>query len=144
MLWESYVNHSEWAGSNESGILTLATDNAKELRLDRLNAGQDLAPIYLYGILIGMPREDIFKIMTSQTAQSLARITKGNLFTEPHRFLDSMKSAIGFLEKDPNLPKTGISLNVFKRMETLTPIDGLEYDGKDIKSFLAFKDSTIK
>jgi len=48
--------------------MTLATDNAKELKLERLNAGSDLAGLYLYGIAIGMEFEDIFKIMTSQTA----------------------------------------------------------------------------
>lgn len=144
LLFNSYLNHREWAGSNESGILTLATDNAKELRLDRLNAGQDLAPVYLYGILIGMPREDIFKIMTSQTAQVLARITKGNLFIEPFRFLDSMKEAIKFLEKEPNLPKTIIALDKLQRIEALTPIEGMTYDGEDLKSLITFKNSSIK
>ena len=144
VLWNTYVNHSEWAGSNESGILTLATDNAKELRLDRLNAGVDLAGLYLYGIIIGMPREEIFRIMTSQTAQALARLTKGNLFTEPHRFLDKLTEAIKFLKGNPNLPKTIIAKDKIERIEKLTPIEGITYDGKNLNTFLTLPGESLR
>jgi hypothetical protein len=38
-----------------SGLLSLATDNAKELKLGKLNAGRELAGLYIYGITIGVP-----------------------------------------------------------------------------------------
>lgn len=100
----TYLNHREWAGSNDSGILTLATDNAKELMLDRLNAGQDLAGLYLYGISIGMPGEDIFKIMTSPTAQVLARLTKDNIFTSEY-LSENISNAIDNIRRiNPRTP----------------------------------------
>ena len=135
ILWKNYLTHKEWAGSNDSGILTLATDNAKELQLERLNAGVDLAGLYLYGISIGMPAKSIFDIMTSQTAQVLSRLTKGNIFDAP-RFLDQLNGALDFLEKEPLIPDTRISKTKLEEIANNNKIDGIKFDGLTLKSLL--------
>jgi len=98
--------------------MTLATDNAKELKLERLNAGSDLAGLYLYGIAIGMEFEDIFKIMTSQTAQVLSRMMKSNIFTDggSTKFASEI---LDTLSKDrKTLTNTNISTAALKLMNT--------------------------
>lgn len=143
-LYERSINHTEWAGSNNSGIMTLATDNAKELKLERLNAGSDLAGLYLYGIAIGMEFEDIFKIMTSQTAQVLSRMMKSNIFTEggSAKFASEI---LDILSKDrKTLTNTNISTAALKLMNTQfnelgLGIQGIEFDGKSLDSLFILK-----
>ena len=38
-----------------SALLSLATDNAKELCLAKLNANAKMAGMYIYGLTIGIP-----------------------------------------------------------------------------------------
>jgi len=49
-----------------SGLLSLATDNAKELALDKLNA-QNTLGMYIYGITIGMDFKTLADIICSNT-----------------------------------------------------------------------------
>jgi len=62
--------------------MTLATDNAKELALSKLNAGPDILGLYLYGVIIGIPFEKLAKILTSGTAQVLREFCEGNIFLD--------------------------------------------------------------
>lgn len=103
-LYERYLNQSEWAGSYISGILTLATDNAKELQLASLNAGKDLAGLYLYGLQIGVPLNDIYETMTSPTAQVLSRIMKSDIFAKSN-LPKQLDRVIKFLKEDVNFKR---------------------------------------
>lgn len=63
-----------------SELLSEATDNAKNLNLSKINATSEMAPLYIFGLTIGMDIEDIYKIMTSKTAQMIDKIRSGNIF----------------------------------------------------------------
>lgn len=101
-----------------SQILSAATDNAKELILDKINAGSKLAKVYLYLITIGMDINDIVKFMTSEAVSYIDNLTESNIFNEsvsisekdaitilrtgriPDRLLKSIYKSIGFRNED--------------------------------------------
>ena len=131
-LYVRYKNQNEWAGSYISGILSLATDNAKELKLDQLNAGRDLAGLYLYGVQIGIPIMDIYKTMTSSTAQVVARIMKTNGFTYDD-IAKNLSAAIKFLQIDRKNSVRISSGEVKSIIEKLNE-NGLTIEGLDTKN----------
>lgn len=63
-----------------SGLLSLATDNAKMLSLDKLNGDTNMLGMYLYGIMIGMDFTDISNILMSKTGFKVAKMLKENAF----------------------------------------------------------------
>jgi hypothetical protein len=65
-----------------SALLSLSTDNAKELVLAKINAGVGTIGMYLYGLSLGMSFDAIYKIMTSPLAFRLAELTKGDVFNK--------------------------------------------------------------
>ena len=85
-----------------SGLLSLATDNAKELKLGRLNAGRNIAGLYLYGITIGIPAEELFRKLTSPTAIVLDRLMKSNILLDDMKF-SSLTSAINYIASGPKI-----------------------------------------
>lgn len=63
-----------------SALLSLATDNAKELKLAKLNAGTNMLGMYIYGISIGMDFKDISKLMMSPAGFIISGMMSGNSF----------------------------------------------------------------
>lgn len=64
-----------------SQVLSAATDNAKELILAKVNAGNKLAKMYLFLITLGFDINDIVKFMTSPAINFIDSITETNVFT---------------------------------------------------------------
>ena len=64
-----------------SQVLSAATDNAKELILAKVNAGNKLAKMYLFLITLGFDINDIVKFMTSPAINFIDAITETNVFT---------------------------------------------------------------
>lgn len=64
-----------------SQVLSAATDNAKELILAKVNAGNKLAKMYLFLITLGFDITDIVKFMTSPAISFIDTITESNIFT---------------------------------------------------------------
>jgi len=54
-------------------MISAATDNAKELILDRINANTDLSKMYMYLITLGFDVKDIVSFMTSPIINLIAR-----------------------------------------------------------------------
>lgn len=81
-----------------SGVMTLATDNAKELKLSKLNAGPETLGMYLYGIIRGMSFNEIADVLTSDTAKVVGDLMKSNVFTKESGL--SFRKVFEFLE-DP-------------------------------------------
>jgi hypothetical protein len=54
-------------------MISAATDNAKELILDRINANTDLSKMYMYLITLGFDVKDIVSFMTSPVINLIAR-----------------------------------------------------------------------
>lgn len=61
-------------------LLSEATDNAKNLNLAKINANENMASLYIYGITIGMDISDIGRIMMSNTARLYSKLSNGNIF----------------------------------------------------------------
>lgn len=79
-----------------SQVLSAATDNAKELILAKVNAGNKLAKMYLFLITLGFDINDIVKFMTSPAISFIDAITDTNIFNQQNISLkDAIKIARG-------------------------------------------------
>lgn len=76
----SNVTNDNDAALTLSALLSLATDNAKELALSKLNAGTKTIGMYIYGISIGMDFKDIAKLLMSPTGNLVTSLLDGNSF----------------------------------------------------------------
>lgn len=85
-----------------SALLSLATDNAKELVLDKINAGQELVSLYVGGISLGMKFTEITDIMISDSMNNISRIMKGNLFNDNNGF-NRFDQVLKYIETGPSL-----------------------------------------
>ena len=83
------VNNDVDSAVNLSALLSLATDNAKELALAKMNAGTGMLGMYIYGMAIGVSFDDIFSILTSPVALEISKLIRGNSFTgDPTMMID--------------------------------------------------------
>lgn len=64
-----------------SQFMSAATDNAKALILDKINAGTKLAKVYLFLITCGYDIKDIVKFMTSPAIEFVDKISNSNIYT---------------------------------------------------------------
>lgn len=87
-----------------SALLSLATDNAKELQLSKLNAGTKTIGMYIYAISIGMDFNDIADILMSPVGEIITNVMEGNQFQD-NRGLFSLDQVFNHFEKGPNLSK---------------------------------------
>lgn len=100
---QDYLLDQEWesdAANEKSAFLSLSTDNAKELALAKLNAGTQTLGMYLYGLSLGVPVDNLFKIMTSPLAFRLVELAKGDIFNG-NSGCGTILKALGYLHKDP-------------------------------------------
>ena len=83
-----------------SGLLSLATDNAKELALDKLNAANMLG-MYIYGITIGVDFKTLSDIICSETGLIINEMMQGNSFLKQKGM--NVQNIFDYLELAPNL-----------------------------------------
>lgn len=83
-----------------SGLLSLATDNAKELALDKLNAANMLG-MYIYGITIGIDFKTLSDIICSETGLIINEMMQGNSFLKQKGM--NVQNIFDYLELAPNL-----------------------------------------
>lgn len=84
-----------------SAILSLSTDNAKELALNKLNCDNNTMGMWLYGLTIGMAPKDIYNIMTSDIAFEIAKLARSNIFIDQDGM--SINRVIKFIENGPQI-----------------------------------------
>ena len=90
-----------------SGLLSLATDNAKELALDKLNAANMLG-MYIYGITIGVDFQTLSDIICSNTGLVINEMMGGNSFLNQKGM--NIQNIFDYLETAPKLvPSTRVS-----------------------------------
>lgn len=65
-----------------SELLSAATDNAKELILAKINAGTNLARMYLHLIMMGFQIGDIVQFMISPAVSLINDLSEANMFDE--------------------------------------------------------------
>lgn len=88
-----------------SALLSLATDNAKELCLAKLNANAKMASMYIYGLSIGIPFEQLGKLLMSDIGNTVASLLKGSLITDELK-LNNIDSVLKYLDNPVSKVKT--------------------------------------
>lgn len=71
-----------------SQLLSAATDNAKELVLDKINCSSNFANIYLFLITLGFNVEDIVAYMTSPAISFIENLVNQNIFSNTYIDVD--------------------------------------------------------
>lgn len=84
-----------------SAILGAAVDNAKDPILGKINGGSTMLPLYIYGVVMGLPFEDLSNCMMSDTARLVNKLLEGNIIQDTTGF-KNISSALEYLEKGPN------------------------------------------
>ena len=84
IVHQEYINSLNPSTSSdlmESQFISAATDNAKELILDKINSGQQTAKCYLYLVTLGFDVKDIVKFMTSPAVSFIESMSQENIFS---------------------------------------------------------------
>ena len=90
-----------------SALLSLATDNAKELALDKLNASNFLG-MYIYGITIGMDFQTLANIISSDTGRIINDLMSSNAFSGERGL--NIQNIFDYIELGPQFtPKEKLS-----------------------------------
>lgn len=84
-----------------SALLSLATDNAKELSLSKLNATTKMIGMYTYGLTIGMRFEDIAKVLMSPVGDIICDMLDGNVFTGKREYRRVNDQVFNYFDKGP-------------------------------------------
>lgn len=122
---------NQFVDLNISALLSAATDNAKELILDKINAGLNLARCYIHLMMMGFNLEDIVEFMISPAVSLVNDISNANMFDE-YLSRVSVNDAIKILKGDFNLDK------FFPGTMTVTKQDEEgQYNSKDKTSLVA-------
>ena len=82
----SKVTQDEDVALTLSALLSLATDNAKELALSKLNAGTKMLGMYVYGLSIGMNFNDVANIMMSPVGNVIKGLLDDDVFSGREAF----------------------------------------------------------
>ena len=86
-----------------SALLSAATDNAKELILEKLNATVELADLYITLLAQGVKFMDIASILTNKAFGIVTRFSKKDIFdSRTNKF--SVENSIDFVLNDKTLP----------------------------------------
>lgn len=83
-----------------SALLSLSTDNAKELALDKLNAGKATISLYIFGLSVGMSFKGITDILMSPTGNLIMEKVGADHFND--NFGQKVLQVVDYYSKLPN------------------------------------------
>lgn len=95
------VTNDNDAALTLSALLSLATDNAKELALSKLNAGTKTLGLYVYGISIGMDFKDLAGIMMSDVGRVINEVLSDDVFSEKDGYGNVGDSLFKYFDEGP-------------------------------------------
>ena len=104
------VNDDTDAALVLSALLSLSTDNAKELQLSKLNATAEMIGMYIYGISIGIDFREIARVLMSETGELIMKLRSSDSFSDTPTFYN-FYSIFDHLEMDPNLQAYSYKVN---------------------------------
>lgn len=81
-LMQSLINNATDPSDLISQLLNSATDNAKELILNKINAGMNLAGVHGYLMIMGLSLDQIVDLMTSPVVRLVDRLSKSDMFSD--------------------------------------------------------------
>jgi hypothetical protein len=93
-----------------SALLSLSTDNAKELQLSKLNATAEMIGMYIYGISVGIDFRDLAKTLMSDTGEMIMKLRSADTFNDAPVFYN-FYSIFEHLEMNPNLQAYSYKVN---------------------------------
>jgi hypothetical protein len=80
-----------------SALLSLATDNAKELCLAKLNANSRMAGMYIYGLSMGISYKELGELLMSEVGDTVNGLLKGSIISDKLN-LNTIDKVISYLE----------------------------------------------
>lgn len=95
------------ATSINSAIISSSTDNAKEMKMDLLNATPEILPGYEFLVGIGVPMIQAAKIFTDPIVPYLITKIRGDLYTDKKKSSRSQLKALKKLKYDEFKSSTG-------------------------------------
>lgn len=124
----SEVTQDEDVALTLSALLSLATDNAKELALSKLNAGTKMLGMYVYGLSIGMEFNDIADILMSPVGNVIKNMLDDDKFAERDAFNTVNEGLFKYFIDGPfrQLQKFNISSDSQGNILAQSPTDALE------------------
>ena len=102
IIYGAYEYFAINAPDSLSALLSAATDNAKELILDKLNATSKFADIYITLLAQGVPFINIAKMMTNSAFRIVAKYSQDNVF-DPSTSFFGVDSALKFVLNEGQL-----------------------------------------
>lgn len=112
-----------------SALLSLATDNAKELALSKLNATKELVNMYIAGITVGLNFQEISEFLTHPLAMKIIKSMRGNLYNKVSD-LSRFSSVVSYINLGPTLELKGYGETIYNIL-----IKNLEKKGIDTSRF---------
>lgn len=109
------VNNFQDAFIMMSALLSLATDNAKDPTLPKLNATPETIGCYTAGLVLGLTISDVAELLISDTGLLLANMVKDNVFNPKINKFNHLSDAIKFIITAPKAPEN-IDLRDFLEM----------------------------
>lgn len=129
-----------------SALLSLATDNAKELALSKLNAGTKTLGMYIYGLSIGMEFNDIANIMMSDVGRVINDVMQQDVFSNKAGFSRLDKKVFNYFEYGPKEQLSKYQLHQDSNGETIgvSPLDFFEKKFNELTDFIDKKTGNKK
>lgn len=119
-----------------SGLLSSATDNAKELILSKINATSNFVDIYTYLMSIGTPFLNIAEFMQSPIFNKVVQYTNTNIF-DPTTKNNKLDRALGFYLNLDSLPIVDKKdLSIF--LQEVAALQGKKFDKKNQLDLLSW------
>lgn len=119
-----------------SALLSLATDNAKELQLSKLNATEELVSLYIAGITIGMELEELANLMMSDTMEGLLSIMRGNIFLKQSG-LPRFEQALNYVQMGPSLRGEAVTKTHLESIRNFI-LENFEGDLEEMKEYYVY------
>lgn len=99
------VNNFQDAFIMMSALLSLATDNAKDPTLSKLNATPQTLGCYTAGLVLGLSIEEVADLLISDTGLLLTKMLRSDVFNPKDNQFNKLSDAIRFIRTIPTLPK---------------------------------------
>lgn len=138
------VTNDNDAALTLSALLSLATDNAKELALSKLNAGTKTLGLYVYGISIGMDFKDLAGIMMSDVGRVINEVLSDDVFSEKDGYGNVGDSLFNYFDEGPKRALRKFDIHAdSKGGEVHSPFEALKSLFENRTSFKDEKGNTL-
>lgn len=139
------VTNDNDAALTLSALLSLATDNAKELALSKLNAGTKTLGLYVYGISIGMDFKDLAGIMMSDVGRVINEVLSDDVFSEKDGYGNVGDSLFKYFDEGPKRALSNFDIHKDSNGQDMnSPLKALEKLFNDRTSFKDEKGNILK